>query len=185
VVAGRLAGALRRIGRGDIADEIVSTMKAASYDIRESDPFADGVPLALPAAVPPIVGRLNAMWESMRGRVIEVLPPSPGLPRDQESYLRLVDDVYQSDAYHSLSIEGYIVSMELIERVKAGDWSPETHEADRKSRDALAARGYWQAFQLVRRDVGRIIAGTNAAQLVRRTHREWYRELFQPCVAAG
>ncbi len=30
VVAGRLAGGLRRIGRGDIADEIVSTMKAAS-----------------------------------------------------------------------------------------------------------------------------------------------------------
>ena len=185
VVAGRLAGALRRIGRGEIADEIVSTMKAASYDVRESDPFADGAPLVLPAAVAPIVGRLNAMWESMRGRVIEALPPAPGLPHDQASYLRLVDDVYQSDAYHSLSIEGYSVSMELIERVKAGDWSPETHEADRKSRDALAARGYWQAFQLVRRDVGDIIAGTNAAQLVRRTHREWYRELFQPCVAAG
>ncbi len=121
----------------------------------------------------------------MRGRVIEALPQAPGLPHDQASYLRLVDEVYQSDAYHSLSIEGYSVSMELIERVRAGDWSPETHEADRKSQDAFAARGYWQAFQLVRRDVGDIIAGTNAAQLVRRSHREWYRELFQPCVAGG
>ncbi len=185
VVAGRLAGAFRRIGRRAIADEIVSTMRAAGYDIRESDPFADGAPLVIPAAVAPIVGRLNALWESMRGRVIEALPPAPGLPRNPKPYLRLVDDVYRSDAYHSLSIEGYSVSMELIERVKAGNWSPETHEADRQSRDALAARGYWQAFQLVRRDVGDILAGANPAQLVRSTHREWYRELFQPCVAAG
>ena len=40
VIAGRLAGAYRRIGRGDIADEIVSTMKAADYAVRsEIDPF--------------------------------------------------------------------------------------------------------------------------------------------------
>jgi Fic/DOC family len=185
VVAGRLAGAFRRIGRGEAADEIVSAMKAASYDVRESDPFSAGAPLVLAPAVHPIVARLNAMWESMRGPVMEALRPAPGLPRDREPYLRLVDDVYQSDAYHSLSIEGYSVSMELIERVRAGDWNPENHDGDRRSRDALAARGYWQAFQLVRRDVGDIIAGANAAQLVRRTRREWYRELFQPCVAAG
>ena len=30
----------------------------------------------------------------------------------------------------------------LIDRVRQGDWDPEHHEADRKSRDALAARGY-------------------------------------------
>jgi hypothetical protein len=185
VVAGRLAGAFRRIGRADIADEIVSTMKAASYDVRESDPFAQGAPVVLPAATHPIVGRLTAMWESMRGRVLKALPPAPGLPRGRKSYLRRVDGVYQSDAYHSLSIEGYSVSMELIERVRAGDWNPESHDTDRRTRDALAARGYWQAFQLVRRDVAEIIAGTRAARLVRKSHREWYRELFQPCVAAG
>lgn len=39
VIAGRLAGAFRRIGRGDIADEIVTVMKRAGHDVRESDPF--------------------------------------------------------------------------------------------------------------------------------------------------
>lgn len=185
VVAGRLAGAFRRMDRGAVADEIVSTMKAASYDVRENDPFAAGERLVVQAAVPPIMARLSAMWESMRVAVIEALPAVPGLPLDREAYLRLVDDVYQSDAYHSLSIEGYSVSMELIERVRAGDWNPKDRDGDRKSRDALAARGYWQAFQLVRRDVGDIIGGANVAPLVRRTHRKWYRELFQPCVAAG
>src|SRR5690606_31698410 len=39
VVAGRLAGAFRRVNRPEIADEIRGTMKAAGYDVRESDPF--------------------------------------------------------------------------------------------------------------------------------------------------
>lgn len=30
-----------------------------------------------------------------------------------------------------------------------------------------------------------ILAGANPGALVRTAHREWYRELFQPCVAAG
>ena len=41
VIAGRLAGAFRNIGRDRIADEIMKTMSAAGYDVRESDPFAD------------------------------------------------------------------------------------------------------------------------------------------------
>jgi len=39
-IAGRLAGALRRAGRNEQADEILSTMKRADYDVRESDPYA-------------------------------------------------------------------------------------------------------------------------------------------------
>ena len=186
VVAGRLAGALRGLGRGDAADEIVTTMKAAGYDVRESDPFAGRAPEPAPAAaVPPIVGRIQAMWASMRARVLDVFPPPPGLPRDTDAYIRFVEDIYQSDAYHSLSIEGYSVSAELIERVRAGNWDPDHHDADRQSRDALAARGYWQAFQVVKANVGEIIGGANPGQLVRNTHRDWYRELFQPCVTAG
>lgn len=179
VVAGRLAGALRHIGRAEFADEIVTTMKAAGYDVREKGPFAERAPAA------PIVGRIQAMWESMRGTVLGIFPPPPGLPRDREGFLKFVDDIYRADAYHSLSIEGYSVSDALIERVRDGNWDPNHHDDDRQNRDALAARGYWQAFQVVKANVGDIIGGANAGALVRTAHREWYRELFQPCVAAG
>jgi Fic family protein len=37
----------------------------------------------------------------------------------------------------------------------------------------------------VKANVGEIIAGGNPGRLVRPAHRDWYRELFQPCVAAG
>ncbi len=47
-IAGRLAGAFRNGGRDRMADKIVKTMSAASYAVRENDPFADKPPLALP-----------------------------------------------------------------------------------------------------------------------------------------
>jgi fido (protein-threonine AMPylation protein) len=186
VKAGQIAGAFRRIGRPEFADEIVKTMKRASYDVRESDPFAPEQTFrALPAAVSPIVGRIEAMWETMRGVVIENFPKAPGLPKDRKEYLGFVDDIYKSDAYHSLSIEGYSVTPALIERVQRGDWDPKNHDDDRKNRDALAARGYWQAFQLVKASVAEIIKGDNPGALVRAAHKDWYGELFQPCVTAG
>jgi hypothetical protein len=185
-VAGRLAGSYRRIGRSDFADEIVRTMKGAGYDVRESDPFAARQAFrSLPPGAAPIVGRIQALWASLREAAMEGFPPPPGLPEDTEAYLRFVDNMYRSDAYHSLSIEGYRVTPELIERVRAGNWDPIGSEADRQNSDALAARGYWQAFQQVKEAVARIIAGTDPGQLVRTAHRDWYRELFAPSVAAG
>jgi len=185
VIAGRLAGALRHIGRREAADEILRTMKAAGYGVRESHPFSERQPVAAAVAAAPIVGRVRALWESMRATVLGVFPPPPGLPRGRKAFLKSVDDIYRTDAYHSLSIEGYSVSLDLIERVRAGSWDPDHHDDDRQSRDALAARGYWQAFQIVKANVGEIIAGANPGRLVRTAHRDWYRELFQPCVAAG
>lgn len=186
VVAGRIAGAFRRIGRTEIADDIMSAMKAAGYAVHETDPYAPEQTFAhLQASVPPIVGRLQAAWESMRKPVIDALPKAPGLPKNQRAYLGFVDDIYKSDAYHSLSIEGYSVTPELIDHVRSGSWSPEASQTDRESRDALAARGYWQAFQLVKYAVAAIIGGKDSASLVRSAYRAWYRELFEPCVIAG
>lgn len=186
VVAGRLAGALRRIGRVTAADDILAAMKAAGYVVRESDPFDAGQRVgAPPAPVPPIVGRLQAIWGSMREAVIETFPAAPGLPSNKRAYMKVVDGIYRTDAYHSLSIEGYRVTPALIEKVAAGAWDPDNHDADRQSRDTLAARGYWQAFQGVRSVVADILGGGNAGVLAAAAHQEWYRQLFQPCVAAG
>jgi fido (protein-threonine AMPylation protein) len=185
-VASRLAGAFRRAGRAGIADEIVKTMKGAGYDIRESAPFTPQQNLAaLKPGVPPVTGRIRALWDSLRDPVLKVFPKAPGLPKDRKAYLGFVDEIYKSDAYHSLSIEGYTVTPELIERVRSGNWNPDGDEADRNNRDALAARGYWQAFQQVKAAVSKLIEGSAPGALVREAHRDWYREMFQPAVAAG
>jgi Fic family protein len=170
----------------EIADDIIKTMKGAGYDMRASDPFTAHQQLTvLKPGVSPIVGRIRALWDSLRAPALECFPEAPGLPRDTKAYLGFVDEIYKSDAYHSLSIEGYTVTPELIERVRSGNWNPEGDEADRNNRDALAARGYWQAFQLVKQTVAELIEGAGPGALVRDAHRDWYREMFAPSVAAG
>jgi Fic family protein len=129
--------------------------------------------------------RLEGLWSALRDQVIEAFPRAPGKPDDVERYLKFVDDIYQSDAYHSLSIEGYSVTPELVDRVRSGDWDPEHRIQDRNDRDALAARGYWQAFQRVKKAVAMVLGGASAGAVVQDAHREWYRELFEPFVAAG
>jgi hypothetical protein len=184
--AGYLAKAFRQTGRAELADEILRAMKGAGYDVRESSPFEAGQVFGkLNRPVAPIVARIEMLWHSMRGKVLATFPKAPGLPTDKEEYLRFVDEIYRTDAYHSLSIEGYSVNPALVERVRHGDWDPEHDPGDRRNRDALAARGYWQAFQLVKKEVEKVIAGENPAALARATHNDWYRELFQPCVTAG
>jgi fido (protein-threonine AMPylation protein) len=184
--AGYVARAFRQTGRPEFADEILAAMKSAGYDVRESNPFEAGQVFVRPArTAAPIVGRLQMLWESTRSTVLELFPKAPGLPKNRAAYLQFVDEIYQSDAYHSLSIEGYSVTPALVERVREGNWDPEHHEDDRRSRDALAARGYWQAFQAVKRTVENVLGGHNPGAVARAAHREWYRELFQPCVAAG
>jgi Fic family protein len=132
-----------------------------------------------------MITRIQSLWNSLRGPVLRTFPPPPGLPKDRQAYLHFVDEIYQSDAYHSLSIEGYRVTRALIERVRSGSWNPESSDADRQNRDALAARGYWQAFQLVKHNIEDVLSGSNPGTLLRTAHRDWYRELFQPSIAAG
>jgi hypothetical protein len=184
-VAGRLAGAFRRIGDDDSAREILGAMRSAGYEVRETDPFEPRRSFGRLSTAAPIVARIQALWESMRAAVLESFPPAPGLAGDAGGYLASVDELYRADAYHSLSIEGYRVTPALVERVRGGGWNPGSDEADRRDRDALAARGYWQAFQAVKGSVAAVLEGGDAGEVARRDHRAWYRELFQPCVAAG
>ncbi|MEJ2346245.1 MAG: Fic family protein [Gammaproteobacteria bacterium] len=185
-IAGRLAGAFRNIGRARIADDIAGTMRAAGYAVRVQDPFEQQAPIALsPREVSPYVNRLRLMWEEMRGPIIERFPKAPGVPADPARYLAHVEEEYVNDAYHSLSIEGYRVSPELIERVRSGTWNPDDNGADREHRNALAARGYWQAHQAVRESLKRVLSGENSGTVADEDHGRWYRELFAPSVTAG
>jgi fido (protein-threonine AMPylation protein) len=185
-VAGRLAGAFRNIGRDRIADDIVKTMKTADYDIREKDPFEDMVNLIFPAREQsPYVNRIRLMWQQMREPILKKFPAANSQPSDIDAYFKATDDIYVTDAYHSLSIEGYRVSPALIERVRSGEWNPEENEDDRGHRNALAARGYWQAYQVVRESVRKVLEGENPGAVSEDDHGDWYREMFGPSVTAG
>ena len=186
VVAGRLAGAFRNIGHYRIADDIVKTMKAAEYNVRESDPFEAETSVSLSLKEKsPYVNRIKLMWHNMRSVIIKHFPPAPGIPKDHVKYMKMVEDIYVTDAYHSLSIEQYKVTPELIERVKSGEWDTKKNNEDKQQRDAMAARGYWQATQKVREGIKKILNGDPSGNVVDNDHADWYRELFAPSVTVG
>lgn len=184
-VAGRLAGALRNIGRDRIADDIISAMRSAGYDVRETDPFSSRLSVGTGREASPYVNRLRMMWYAMRPAITEIFPHAPGMPKNKKALFKRIREAYATDAYHSLSIEGYRVTPELIERVRTGNWDPESYSQDREQRNALAARGYWQAYQAVLLSLDKILSGQNPGHVADTDHGTWYRELFAPSVALG
>ena len=184
-VAGRLAGAFRNIGNEIIADDILQTMRSTGYSIRENNPFKLETPIHINTREQtPYVNRIRLMWQEMRKDVIDIFPAAPK-PIDSKAYLKQLADAYTTDAYHSLSIEGYRVNHELIERVRSGSWNPDTNKNDQDHHNALAARGYWQAYQVVIKSIKQVLKDANSGQVVEKDHRIWYRELFIPGVTAG
>jgi len=185
-IAGRLAGALRNVGRETLADQVRDTMRTAGYTVAETDPFAEPSPVQFAGRpLSPYVGRMRLLWATMRTSVLEHFPAPPAVRPETAIYLQQLEDVYRADAYHSLSIEGYQVSDALIERVRSGAWNPDRDDTDRQNRNALAARGYWQAFQRVKAAIEQVFDGGNAGEIADRVHPDWYRELFGPSVNAG
>jgi hypothetical protein len=161
-------------------------MNSAGYEIRVNDPFESKFDSEiLIKKKSPAISRIYLMWDSMRETVMDHFPTPPGMPENQEKYLKEVEDVYVTDAYHSLSIEGYRVSAELINKVRSGSWNPEEDSQDREHRDAMAARGYWLAFQAVRESIKKVLNGDNPGMVVYDDHGDWYREMFAPSVTAG
>ena len=160
-------------------------MRGVGHAVVETNPFADPPPtLKHVRGESPYVMRIRLMWAAMRTDVIAEFPPAPGLPVNPDLYMAAVQDSYVRDAYNSLSIEGYRVSNELIERVASGNWNPGLNQTDRQSRDAMAARGYFQARKEVENAIRKILAGANAGRVVAHAHRGWFRELFAPSVDA-
>ena len=184
--AGRLVGGFKNIGRDRIAEDIAKAMKAADYDIREVDPFETKLPFSFTAREnSPYVNRIRLMWQQMREPILDLFSGSKTRKVDIDKYLKQVEDIYVTDAYHSLSIEGYRVSRALIEKVREGDWRPDIDETDRKHLDALTARGYWQAFQVVKVSVRKVLEGDNPGDVIENDHGDWYREMFAPGVTVG
>ena len=187
VVAGRLVGAYAFLGNSRMAEEIKAAMEAAGNRLRVTNPFSRPEPMLSGSLriTSPHVARIQGLWKSMRNDVIEIFSEIPEREIAASDYMAEVDTRYVADAYNSLSIEGYRVTPDLIDRVRAQTWDTESNDEDGQQRDALAARGYYLAFQSVKSSVARILEGENTADVIEHDFQGWYRELFSPSVVAG
>ena len=185
--AGRIVGAYEFLNDSAKAQQILEETRAAGLKVTPVNPFQTAKPFLAAQSQPisPHVGRIRVLWASMRDDVISILPPASGIPPDRAKYLEQVDEVYKTDAYNSLSIEGYKVTPELILRIRDGQWSPDGNPSDQQQIDAMAAKGYLEAFKTVKSSIRSIFEGQQPAVVVRRDLQKWYRALFSPSVDAG
>ena len=169
--AGRLAGAFRNIGLESIADEIISTMKSLDHDVREVDPFEEQCIVSLsPHESSPYVNRIKLKWANYKKIIVKHFPAGPKQPIDSNVYLNSIDEIYKTDAYHSLSIERYKVSEDLIELVSSGEWDILGNEDHKELQSAMAARGYFDASKEVKSSIEKILNGANAGKIVDKDH---------------
>ncbi len=186
IIAGRLAGAFRNIKKDKIADDIIKTMRGVGYDVRALDPFNDHLNLSFSSKdASPYANRIKIMWSDFRKVILEKFPAAPGMPKNIDKFISSVKEIYVTDAYHSLSIERYQVTPELIDRVRNGSWNVKDNDGDSKQRDAMAAKGYWDTFQMVEKSIRKVLTGENAGEVLDNDHGDWYRALFGPSVVSG
>lgn len=185
VIAGRLMGALNAVGRSDLGRQIHSTMTSVGYVVRAENPFMEPVAPVRLRPESPYCGRIRDMWEDMRIKVIAHWPLARQAALDADAYMEDMEERYLTDAYHSLSIEGYHVTPELIEKVRTGKWSIADNTDDKRDRDVMAACGYFDAHLRVRESLIAVLAGQNAGIVIKNNLQSWYQAMWRPSVTAG
>ena len=184
--AGRLVGAYRALKNEKMVEELLNGFASIRFKIQETNPFIQQQPSPLKITNhSPYAARIVSMWHHYRVDVIKYFSTPAKLSTSTQEYLEQVEQSYTQDAYHSLSIEGYRVSEELIEKVKNAKWNPDIHLEDQKTGDALNARGYYEAFQAVKKSLEKIFNGASPAEVVKSDLATWYQSLLTPLVKAG
>lgn len=185
--ASRLVGALRNVGREAQAQHLLDFMTRLGHDMRPEDPFEDKMTDSFSEGrtVSPHAIRLRLMWQRLRAQLLALDLKPTRLSMTEEAVFQQMEASYVRDSYHSLSIEGYRVTESLIERVQAGIWNPQDDAQDADRKNALAARGYYQAFLQVKESIKAILMQGEAGQIVGNDLEKWHFEMFQPCIAAG
>ena len=120
-----------------------------------------------------------------REPVINRLPGPSRLTTGSIASMKEIEELYQHDAYHSLSIEGYEVTPELIESVRTGGWNFDVVQSDAEQRNAMVAKGYFDAFRVVCESVQKVFDDGHAGEIIKRDLPDWYQALFSPGVQAG
>lgn len=185
--ANRIIGAYQFLGMEKTSKEMINLLATSGKLTTPTNPFLRKKPLLISERFrSPHAARIEALWQKYRQPVIDQFPKAPGLPKNPEQYMSTLDELYQYDAYNSLSIEGYQVTEDLINQVQKRDWNPDTNREDKNTRDALAARGYYEAYQVVKESVYKILhGGASPGQIINDDLAIWYQNLFAPSVRAN
>lgn len=183
----RLIGAYEFLGLNKMATQIKTQLEQFGMTLHAKNPFVEySTLLKSTRPLSPYAARIEAMWSQFREPITKLFPKPNKMPKDLSAYFKRIDELYKQDAYHSLSIEGFQVTDELIERVKSNTWDPSHNLQDFEQRNALAARGYYEAFEAVKKTLHHLLKKeVNPGEIIEDQLSLWFQALFAPSVRAG
>ena len=187
----RVCAAMQQIGRTDISNEIQRSLNQIRIKFPDVDkPFAGCYIHQFGArrASLALAARIEFLWAKHRDAVLSVKPAQPRVRANKEDYQAALENIKISDAYNSLSIEGYLVHTKLLAELIKND-SRDIKNKVAPQIDELAAQGYLSAFKLVSECAIQAYSDETcsrelAATLFREYHQQWFYELFSPAKAA-
>ncbi len=181
--AERILGGLEAIGFKEKADRVRAIILLTGWQ-RGVNPFPEAKPLLSPTLVPrtPHADRIKLLWQELRPVVLDRFPRQPH-PQPPDAYLAEAREKYKQDAYHSLSIEGFQVTPDLIARISNGFEPNDPQEREETNR--LAAKGYSLAHARVLESIGAMFGGRAPGEVVSKDLAIWYAELHRPFVQVG
>lgn len=180
----RLIGAYEQFAP-EKAKLIQEGLKQIGIYLKSINPFERQLIAISPSSHSPYALRIIHLWEQYRQIVLDHFPKVSKHKQNTVQTLHELEELYVRDAYHSLSIEGYHVNQELIEKVQNHRWNPDQNFADGQQRNALAARGYYEAFLEVKKGILRILNGEAPGAVIELELQNWFQKLFSPNVQAG
>lgn len=182
--AARLVGAYQFLGEEKFSKAIKEEIDRFGMKITPENPFQHPVPFTKKSIYSPYILRIHLMWSDFREKILNEFPNPSKISKNKKKYISQIEENYQQDAYHSLSIEGYEVGIDLIEKVRNHQWNPDVYE-NRNIVNALAARGYYEAFREVESTIVKIFDGAPPGETVAVDLAHWYQAIFAPSVKAG
>ena len=187
--AARLSGAYRYLGRPNDADNIRETYTSLTgIKITSFNPFNTIKPIFDNTQLrrSPYASRVEELWQKYSTKINELSGDLESKNIDTKTLLLELDEKYTQDAYHSLSIEGYKVTTELIEKIKQGNWNPAQNEEDKETKDALAAKGYYEAFEELKLNILESLKLKEKIENnILNLQSKLYKKLFLPSVQAN
>ncbi len=187
--AARLSGAYAYLGRERDAQNIRETYSSLiGITVSPFNPFATKKPIFSSTQLvrSPYASRVEELWKKYAMTIAKSHKELKPKNIDTKVILAELEEKYTEDAYHSLSIEGYRVSTELIDKIKNGKWNPIQNKEDRETRDALAAKGYYEAFETLKSTIlSSIESGEKIVNIMPELQSKLYRKMFLPSVQAN
>jgi len=181
-VSNRLIGAYQFLKEDRMAKILQSGMEALGAKVSPTNPFVHHIPTINVKEKSSHSLRIITMWQQYRRVIIDLFPKYTLTEKKKQNYFQKLEKIYEEDAYNSLSIEGFEVSEELIEKVKDQKWNPDESKKDNNLQNALSAKGYLLAFQAVEESIKKMSKEENSGTVIQNDLQGWYQKLFGPFV---